>query len=42
MGQRLLNALAVPSKPGLTTAQLMLTNHDLKPGLWNQPMRAEY
>ncbi len=25
--------LAVPSEPGLTHAQLMLTNHDLKPGL---------
>lgn len=25
--------LAVPSEPGLTNAQLMLTNHDLKPGM---------
>ena len=24
--------LAVSSEPGLTNAQLMLTNHDLKPG----------
>ena len=25
--------LAVPAEPGLTNAQLMLTNHDLKPGM---------
>lgn len=25
--------LAVPAEPGLTHAQLMLTNHDLKPGM---------
>lgn len=29
---RLLNRLAVPSEPGLTNAELMLTNYDLKPG----------
>ena len=27
-----MNKLAVSSEPGLTNAQLMLTNHDLKPG----------
>jgi NCS1 family nucleobase:cation symporter-1 len=27
-----LNKLAVESEPGLTNAQLMLNNHDLKPG----------
>ncbi|KAK3934667.1 uracil permease-like protein [Diplogelasinospora grovesii] len=40
---RLANRLAVDAEPGLTTAQLMLTNHDLKPveperrqwGPWN-------
>ena len=26
------NKLAVESEPGLTNAQLMLNNHDLKPG----------
>ena len=25
--------LAVEAEPGLTNAQLMLTNHDLKPGM---------
>ena len=30
----LLDKLAVPSEPGLTNAQLMLTNYDLKPGQW--------
>ena len=25
--------LAVEAEPGLTNAQLMLTNHDLKPGI---------
>ena len=30
--RRVLDKLAVPSEPGLTNAQLMLTNHDLKPG----------
>lgn len=29
---RLVDKLAVESEPGLTNAQLMLTNHDLKPG----------
>ena len=29
---RLLNKVAVTSEPGLTNAQLMLTNFDLKPG----------
>jgi NCS1 family nucleobase:cation symporter-1 len=29
----LLRKLAVTSEPGLTNAQLMLTNHDLKPGV---------
>lgn len=29
---RFVDKLAVPSEPGLTNAQLMLTNHDLKPG----------
>ena len=41
--KRLANKLAVESEPGLTNAQLMLTNHDLKPveperrtwGPWN-------
>ncbi|SPQ25309.1 72f66de1-b3cd-4768-9633-45b94587c3a9 [Thermothielavioides terrestris] len=41
--RRLAGALAVESEPGLTNAQLMLTNHDLKPveperrqwGAWN-------
>jgi NCS1 family nucleobase:cation symporter-1 len=28
-----LDKLAVESEPGLTNAQLMLTNHDLKPGI---------
>lgn len=28
----MLDALAVESEPGLSTAQLMLVNHDLKPG----------
>ena len=40
---RLVDKLAVSSEPGLTNAQLMLTNHDLKPveperrqwGSWN-------
>lgn len=30
--RRVLDKLAVSSEPGLTNAQLMLTNHDLKPG----------
>ena len=30
---RLVDKLAVSSEPGLTNAQLMLTNHDLKPGM---------
>ena len=30
---RIANKLAVTSEPGLTNAQLMLTNFDLKPGL---------
>lgn len=29
---RFINVLAVKSEPGLTHAQLMLTNYDLKPG----------
>ncbi|THH08004.1 hypothetical protein EW145_g3004 [Phellinidium pouzarii] len=41
--KRVMNRLAVDSEPGLTTAQLMLVNHDLKPveperrqwGPWN-------
>ena len=41
--RRLVDKIAVPSEPGLTNAQLMLTNHDLKPveperrqwGFWN-------
>ena len=28
----MVDKLAVKSEPGLTNAQLMLTNHDLKPG----------
>ena len=40
---KLVDKLAVSSEPGLTNAQLMLTNHDLKPveperrqwGFWN-------
>lgn len=28
-----LDKLAVDSEPGLTNAQLMLHNHDLKPGM---------
>lgn len=30
--RRLLGKIAVSQEPGLTNAQLMLTNHDLKPG----------
>ena len=33
---RIANKLAVTSEPGLTNAQLMLTNFDLKPGLCRQ------
>lgn len=33
---RIANKLAVTSEPGLTYAQLMLTNFDLKPGLCRQ------
>ena len=29
---RVADKLAVESEPGLTNAQLLLTNHDLKPG----------
>ena len=29
---QMVDKLAVSSEPGLTNAQLMLTNHDLKPG----------
>ena len=29
---RVVDKLAVKSEPGLTNSQLMLTNHDLKPG----------
>ena len=32
---RVVDKLAVSSEPGLTNAQLMLTNHDLKPGMVN-------
>lgn len=32
---RFLKKLEVESEPGLTNAQLMLTNHDLKPGTAN-------
>lgn len=31
----LADRLAVESEPGLTNAQLMLNNHDLKPGSWS-------
>jgi hypothetical protein len=30
--RQLLDKIAVSQEPGLTSAQLMLTNHDLKPG----------
>ena len=30
--RRMLDKIAVLQEPGLTNAQLMLTNHDLKPG----------
>lgn len=30
--RRAFQALQVPTEPGLTTAELMLTNDDLKPG----------
>ena len=30
---RVVDKLAVESEPGLTNTQLMLTNHDLKPGM---------
>lgn len=30
--QHYIDKLAVPAESGLTNAQLMLTNHDLKPG----------
>ena len=33
---RIANKLAVTSEPGLTNAQLMLTNFDLKPGMCKQ------
>ena len=32
-GAQLFDKLAVESEPGLTNAQLLLTNHDLKPGM---------
>jgi hypothetical protein len=33
--RRFLNKIAVKeTEPGLTTAQLMLINEDLKPGMW--------
>lgn len=41
----MLDKLAVPSEPGLTNAQLMLTNHDLKPGeykaMWKEVWERE-
>ena len=33
---RFVDKLAVSSEPGLTNAQLMLTNHDLKPGKFEE------
>lgn len=30
--RKVVDKLAVESEPGLTNAQLLLTNHDLKPG----------
>ena len=33
------NKLAVESEPNLTTAQLMLFNHDLKPVCSSQPVQ---
>lgn len=35
---RLIDKLAVESEPGLTNAQLMLTNFDLKPGTYDCPL----
>lgn len=36
--KRWIKQLEVESEPGLTNVQLMLTNHDLRPGeLWNTP-----
>lgn len=35
--KRALDKLAVHSEPGLTTAQLMLVNDDLKPGTNTPP-----
>ena len=32
---RFLEKIAVESEPGLTTSQLMLVNHDLKPGKYS-------
>ena len=32
---RLVDKLAVESEPGLTNAQLLLTNFDLKPGAYS-------
>lgn len=32
---RVADMLAVASEPGLSNSQLMLTNHDLKPGMSN-------
>lgn len=34
----LVDKLAVESEPGLTNAQLMLNNHDLKPGKKKGPL----
>lgn len=31
---RILDKIAVDNEPGLTNAQLMLVNHDLKPGAY--------
>lgn len=36
---RAIDKLAVESEPGLTHAQLLLTNHDLKPGTLYLPFR---
>lgn len=42
--RQVLEKIAVAQEPGLTNAQLMLVNHDLKPGMessMNQNIRAE-
>lgn len=35
---RLMDKLAIESEPGLSNAQLMLTNHDLKPGQFDRTL----